>query len=342
MKKKMRIQPVIAFFLLLSGIISLTGCKSGVQDVVTNQYENKNGLIQNYAGKPEKQKIEYLSESIGQYMYYLLLVKDEKEFKRQVTSLKENFLVEEEGKLFIKWQVTKSTVVNASIDDFRIIESLRKASSEFNEPSYVTLADQLEETILSTQLTDGLIVDFYDWKLKKKTTDIHLSYLNDKIIKENKALDSMLYKKIIMESPDPNSPFFNEIYDVEKKSYQTANEKTVNMIDQFLIAVNYIKRTNQRPEKFDKWLKKEWNEESKLAGGYNKLNLSPAVTYESSAVYSMAILYFMTTNEMEYVEQIHTVLMKQPPFSSAADYSEIHFFDYMWAKTSDWKYINKE
>ena len=338
----MRIQLLIVFFLLLSGIINLTGCKSGVQDVVTNQYENKNGLIQNYAGKPEKKKIEYLSESIGQYLYYLLLVKDEKEFERQVTSLKENFLVKEDGELFIKWRVTKSTVVNASIDDFRIIESLRKASSEFNEPRYLTLADQLEETILSTQLTDGLIVDFYDWKLKKKTDDIHLSYLNDKIIKGNKALDSTLYQKIIMESPDPNNPFFNEIYDVKKESYQTANEETVNMIDQFLIAVNYIKLTNQRPEKFDQWLKKEWDEESKLAGGYNKSTLSPSVTYESSAVYSMAILYFMTTNEMEYVEQIHTILLKQSPFSSDANYEDIHFFDYMWAKTSNWKYINKE
>lgn len=341
MKIKIKIQPIIVLFLLLSGIISLTSCKSGVQKVVTNQYENKEGLIQNYAGKPEKQKIEYLSESIGQYMYYLVLVKDEKEFERQVTSLKEHFLVKDDGDLFIKWKVTKKTVVNASIDDFRIIESLKKASSEFNEPSYLTLADQLENTILSTQLTDGLIVDFYDWKQKKKTNELHLSYLNDKMIKENKALDSVLYQKIITESSDLNSPFFNEVYNVEKKNYQTANEETVNMIDQFLIAINYIKLTNQLPEKFDQWLKNEWDEERKLAGGYNKQTLSPSVMYESSAVYSMAILYFMTTREMEYVEQIYTVLIKQPPFSSNVNYSEIHFFDYMWTKTSDWIYINK-
>lgn len=341
MKNKKNFNSVFAFLLVLSGIISLSGCKIGVQEVVTNQYENKNGLIQNYAGDPKKQNIEYLSESIGQYMVYLLLVKDEKEFNHQVTSLNEHFIVEKDGQVFIKWKATKSIVANASIDDFRIIESLKKASKAFNEPSYLTLADQLEKTILSTQLTNGLVVDFYDWKLKEKTTSIHLSYLNNQIIKENKALDGTLYQKIIVESPGSDSPFFNEVYDVDEKNYQTTNDESVNMIDQLLIAINYVKLTNQLPKNFDRWLRSEWNGEKKLAGGYNKKTLSPSVSYESSAVYSLAVLYFMTIKETEYATQLHTTVMKHSLFDSKANYSNIHFFDYMWAKTSDWKYENE-
>lgn len=338
MKSKMRIQSLSIFFLLLSVIIILSSCKVGVQEVVREHYENNKGLIQNYGGSKSKQKREYLSESIGQYMYYLVLIKDEKTFSSQVDSLKEHFIVTEGDQLFIKWRVTKSTVVNASIDDFRIIESLKKASKEFNEPSYLVLANKLEETIISTQLTDGLVVDFYDWKLKKKTSEIHLSYLNDTVIKGNKALDTELYQKIVADSLDTNSPYFNEVYDVEKKTYETANKETVNLIDQFLIAINYIKMTNKIPREFDQWLRDEWTSEQKLAGGYNKQTLSPSVEYESSAVYSMAILYFITVNEPEYAKQVHEILMEQPPFSSEANYEEIHFFDYMWAKTSDWEY----
>ncbi|WP_313468844.1 hypothetical protein, partial [Carnobacterium sp.] len=66
-----------------------------------------------------------------------------------------------------------------------------------------------------------------------------------------------------------------------------------------------------------------------------RTDFTPAVAYESSAVYALATLYFKLIHEEAYAEQLHQVLLKQSPFDKNADYSTIHFFDYMWAKTVD-------
>ena len=306
--------------------------KSGVQEVIENNYKNGNDLIKNYA---QNDQIEYLSESTGQYLYYLLLVEDEKEFKQQVDSLKNNFIVKRSDGTYIKWITSDQSSTNASVDDFRIIEVLRKGGKYFQEPDYVTLANELEETLNSKQLTDGLIVDFYDWKLQKKSTTVHLSYINDQVIKENSVVNPADYQNLLTRSINSQSPFFKEIYIVDKRSYLSADKKAVNMIDQLMIAIQYLKFIDRVPPEFDQWLKEEWDTNGKLFGGYIKSDLTPAVSYESSAVYALAFLYFKQANNDDYADQIYTKLLIQPSFDENPDYSKIHFFDYIWTETAD-------
>lgn len=330
---KKRFYLILILILLISSLFALNFYqKIGVQEVVNNKYENDKGLIKNYA---KNGKVQYLSESIGQYLYYLLLVKDEKEFKQQVAVLKKNFLVKQVDGTFIQWVATNQTTTNASVDDFRIIAVLRKASEQFQEPAYRTLAMELEETLISKQLTDGLIADFYDWELQKKAAVLHLSYIDDQIIKENSEVNKAEYQKVLMESVDSDTPFFKEIYTLEEHTYQLADKKTVNQIDQLMIAIQYVKVTNQIPAQFDQWLKEEWDTNGKFFGGYFRTDFSSAVPYESSAVYALATLYFKLSHEEDYAEQLYQVLLKQSPFDKKADYTTIHFFDYIWAKTVD-------
>ena len=112
------------------------------------------------------------------------------------------------------------------------------------------------------------------------------------------------------------------------------------MIDQLLIALNYIEITNQIPTEFDVWLKKEWSENKKIVGQYNRQTLNPFVEYESSAVYSLATEYFIAAKEFDFAKEVHVLLLKQPPFEKVPTYSEIHFFDYILSKTANWIYMN--
>lgn len=145
---------MILLVILLITILTLLFSynKREVQEVIENNYKNDDNLIKNYA---KNDQIEYLSESTGQYLYYLLLVKDEKEFKQQVDSLKNNFIIKKSDGTYIKWTTSNQTTTNASVDDFRIIEVLKKGGKYFQEPEYLTLANELEETLDSKQLTDG-------------------------------------------------------------------------------------------------------------------------------------------------------------------------------------------
>ncbi|ALV22016.1 hypothetical protein [Carnobacterium antarcticum] len=336
--KKKRVYVILLIVLLMSCLLALGfQRKIGVQQVVDNNYKTNKDLIKNYA---KESNTQYLSESIGQYLYYLLLAEDEKEFKQQVDSLRKNFLAKQPNGTFIKWVATAETTTNASVDDFRIIEVLRKASTRFQDSSYLKLADELEEALNSNQLTDGVLVDFYDWNVQKKTNTLHLSYINHQIIKENTAVDKAAYQKIVIESSKLETPFFKEIYDVEKQVYLSADKGTVNMIDQLMIAIQYIHFTEQIPKAFDQWLKEEWDTKGKLFGGYLKEDLAPAVPYESSAVYALAILYFNLSHEETYVNELQSILLNQPSFDKNADYSTIHFFDYMWSETVNLLYKN--
>lgn len=298
--------------------------------MVSTEYMDENERIKSYG---KDQDIQYLSESIGQYMAYLLLLEDHDEFKRQVEVLAENFLVTKEKQLFIKWQLTEGTETNASVDDLRIIEALYEGGELFHESSYIELADKLLQTLEKTQAVNGLLVDFYDWELDKATSTMHLSYINSNVLQRLASFNIEAYQQIVEGAVD--APFFYERYDVEKQEYQAADTKTVNLIDQFLIAIQYWEITGKVPSVFDEWVKQELDSKGKLFGVYQKGSLEPAVTYESSAVYALGVIYFLKTDDQSYADLFHQLLLKQPPFEMKPDYTTIHFFDYIYARSAD-------
>ena len=131
------------------------------------------------------------------------------------------------------------------------------------------------------------------------------------------------------------SPFFHEIYDLRAMDFRDADPQTVNMIDQLLIAIQYHKITGKVPSSFNSWIEEELTSEGKLYGRYNKRTLEPQADYESSSVYALALLYFNEIGDHRHSKLAHQLLLKQLPFSNSPDYSTIHFFDFINAKTAD-------
>lgn len=305
--------------------------EDSVSKTVNENYTIENGSIKNY-GRTEE--ISVLSESIGQYMEYLLLVKDGKQFHTQMELLQEHFLVEKNDAVFIKWQLEEHTSTNAAVDDLRIIKVLKQASHTFEDPEYGILADKLEKSLLLYQSEDGVLTDFFDWKMHEKSPLIHLSYIDMDAFKDIAEIDQDFYRDLLKNAALKETPFFKEIWHTEEKNYGEADPNEVNLIDQLLIAGQYVKGKEKIPENFDEWIKKEWDTKGKLFGKYQKSSALPSVSYESSAVYALAVQYFMLTEQEQYAAELQKELLKQLPFTEHDSFSTIHFFDYILAQIS--------
>lgn len=317
----------------LCGLVFLAGIVWGlnverVQETVKQNYGNKNGLIKNYGCT---QDTLILSESIGQYLEYLLLTKDETSFHEQTQLLENYYLVTEKDATFIKWQLGDQIFTNASVDDLRIIKTLKEAGQVFQQIEYKVLAKKLEKSLLTHQLKDGMLTDFYDWYYQQNSSFIHLSYIDFDAFKGIPEIDQDAYIRMLEQSVPEDSPFFQEIWDTEDKTYEEANKKEVDLIDQLLIAIQYAKGVEEIPESFDNWIKKEWQIESKLYGRYQKDGEIPSVSYESSAVYALTVQYFWVTGQNDLADIIAKKLVDQPPFTTKDSFSSVHFFDYILA-----------
>ena len=311
---------LITFIIFLIGTFAT--CWSEKEDEsaqrhTNKQYMNEEQLIHAYPNNPNSQ---YLSESIGLYMNYLLLKDDEKEFNKQVAGLKEHFLEKSNRGLYIRWVVKEETDVNALIDDVRIIHALQTGAVQFDQSSYRDLADKLMKVIESEQLIDGIYTDFIDGKTDIPAQRITLSYLTPDFFNVLENTDSS--KRILM-SLNKDELFFPEYYDIKTQSYVKSPE--VHMIDQLLIALNRHSVGQPSPT-FQKWIIKEWRKKGKLFGQYRRNTGNPSVPYESLSVYAYAFMYFQKigkTDLAKEVQQQADSLVKQGILKEA------HFFDYI-------------
>ncbi len=301
-----------AALLILTLTIGGCGVKT-VQEEVNEKYINSKGTIHAY---PLDETSEYLSESIGLYMEYLVVVKDEKSFESQYEKLKEYFLVEQDNEMFLRWILYPETSVNALIDDVRIITALNKASKLFNNPEYSKAAEKLEITILKTQKSDGFIVDYYDWSLQLPGERITLSYLIEDYLITNKT-------NKLLENVDQTETFFPEYYDVKEHSYM--KNKEVHLIDQLLIAINR-QDIGLRSTIFEKWIINEWKTNGVVFGRYNRETEKASVTYESLSVYYYLNLYFNKINEAVLASEVIDHANK---IATTSTLEKAHFFDYI-------------
>lgn len=300
------------FLLIMLLIIGGCGVKT-VQQTVEEKYTNDDGNIHAY---PLDESSQYLSESIGLYMQYLVLIEDEKSFEIQVDRLKKDFLVEQADLVFLRWLLTEETTVNALIDDVRIIASLTEASELFHEPAYKRLASQLETTISSVQQSDGILVDFFDWTLQKPAERITLSYLIDDYSSSNGT-------KQLLRDLDEKATFFPEYYDVKGQNF--VENKEVHLIDQLLIAINR-EDIGLASKTFESWIISEWRSSGRIFGRYNRETEKASVSYESLAVYYYLNLYFTKIKEPVLANE---AIEHAKKIATESTLTGAHFFDYI-------------
>jgi len=304
----------IKYIGLLILLLTIGGCGvDTVQQTVKKKYTNSEGNIHAY---PLDENSQYLSESIGLYMEYLVLVEDKKTFEKQVDRLRSDYLVKQDDLVFVRWLLYEDATVNALIDDVRIIASLNKASELFDQPAYKELAAQLEKTISSVQQSNGIHVDYYDWTFQMPAERITLSYLIKDYSAPNKT-------KQLLINLDETAVFFPEYYDVKEQKY--IESKEVHLVDQLLIAINQ-EDIGHSTDTFGNWVINEWASKGKLFGRYDRETQEATVAYESLAVYYYLNLYFAKIKEPVLAKEVMQQAEKMATENTLAD---THFFDYI-------------
>lgn len=290
----------------------VNGQGTSVQETVDAHYVNDEGVIHAY---PDNRNSEYLSESLGLYLEYLLKVEDEDNFAEQVAILKDRFLVEAGGQVFIPWRLYEEANVNALIDDVRIASALESAAELFAEPAYQELSLQIVSAIEARQHQQGIAVDYYDWSYQLAGNRLTLSYLIGEM--------TVLPESFAMLEMDETEVFFPEYYDFDEKQYVKSDE--VHMIDQLLIAVNRFDQ-GLGSSGFESWLIEEWVNQGQVAGRYDRGTGKPTVEYESLAVYYYLWQYFERLGQSELAEQ---AVQRAESLAGEELPGDLHFFDFI-------------
>lgn len=297
MKKKLI--AVILIVVLIGGLIVFM---TRQQDPVIKQVETgymKEGLIRAY----DLEDAQYLSESLGQYMVYLLEIGDAKRFAEQVDVLRQKFLVTSKEGDLVKWELTPNTSTNAIVDDFRISNALDDAAKRFDAPDYQQLSRRIDAGILTHMKVSGVPVDFYDWKLDLKTNELHLNYLDAKALKRVKLVDPILQ---VLQAAPRSGPFFHEIYLPKEKRYKTADDKEINMIDQALIAIVSEELTGEPDQEFYQFIDEEMKK-GKLYTRYDRSTAAPRSDDESSSVYALLLPYVSKDIQLKMIKRLDQI-----------------------------------
>jgi len=281
---------------------------------VEQNYMSKNGIVLNYKNAEYPQ---YLSESIGLYMQYLLEIRDKARFRDQVEILLEHFSVFQDEHLFIKWELGENTTVGAVIDDLRIAWVLNSASQVFEEKLYMELSDKIISTVKDTMIINGRLVDFFDWHYNIAKDQLFLSYY---IIE---AMDT--FPDYVFEPLETliAAPFFDELY-IEGE-FMKASPDEVNMIDQSLIALAYFKRTGHVEPNFQQFLEERLHEDGIIFARYRRDTLERVNDNQSPATYAFLLEYFTITYQESHAATIRKLLKAMD--TSNAEIT--HFFDFI-------------
>ncbi|WP_404334254.1 hypothetical protein [Planococcus rifietoensis] len=290
----------------------VNGQGTTVQETIDSHYVNDEGVIHAY---PDNRDSEYLSESLGLYLEYLLQVEDEESFAEQAAILKDRFLIEAGNQVFIPWRLYEEANVNALIDDVRIAAALEGAAEQFAEPAYLKLSQQIVSAIEDRQHQQGTAVDYYDWSYQLAGNRLTLSYLIEEM--------TVLPESFTMLDTGESEVFFPEFYDFDEEKYVKSGE--VHMIDQLLIAVNRFDQDIESPE-FESWLTEEWVNQGQLAGRYDRETGKPTVDYESLAVYYYLWQYFERIEQAEFAKQ---VVQRAESLAGEELPGDLHFFDFI-------------
>jgi hypothetical protein len=337
-KYRIYLYPITLGFLIITLILLVNNNKPPDKINIINQhYLTNNNLVKNYGRSND---LEFLSESIGLYLEYLLLIENEKEFNKIFKVFESEFLLKKDGLFHIKWRLEDYQSTNALIDDLRIIRVLKEASVIFDNSNFLKIANELSKSLTFTQIKDEYFTDFYDWNYKQHAVELHLSYIDtEALTQSSQNIDFQLLQQ---KGNDETSPFFLEILHIQKNKYEPANPLTVNMIDQMLIAIQVLKITDQPPIKFNQWLKSELLNNKKIYGQYKRDSLVPLDFNESSAVYSLITLYFLEQKDQQLAKKSYELLRRQLPLQKDPNYEGIHFFDFIHSVIADYKYKNQK
>ncbi|ARF13720.1 glycosyl hydrolase family 8 [Sporosarcina ureae] len=256
-----------------------------------------------------ERKNEYLSETVGLWMEYLLVKDDSKQFKQQVRVLEKYFLTKN---YLVVWELKKGKAANsnASIDDLRIMNALFEAGEKWNKPAHTALAKRMADGLRIYQLNEEYLIDYIDLKSKEQGSVITLSYIIPDAfdrLKQRGYISATVYDNtfnLLTEMPHSAKGFFPKSFDVQTKHF--TYDKKVNLIDQYYIGYHRAQWNGDVTELLE-FTKREMSKpHGRLYGVYDLKEGKPFADYEAPSIYALAILMCLELEEVELAKQLFT------------------------------------
>lgn len=256
---------------------------------------------------------ETLSESLGLWMLYAVEKGDQSLFAQNVEVLKAYDY--QDG--WIAWKAggenETPVATNALVDDLRIAEALYMAGEKWGDETYIQLANEVGQSIVKNQSREGLLVDFYDRHYKVASDSLTLSYLNAaavQLMEKHQQVSKELSNQVhsFLNTLPTQNGFFPFSYQLGSKEYVYHQE--VNLIDQLYIGYHRAQVGISSPELWT-FLKDEFARNGLLYGRYDASTKKPLVTYESPAVYSLAILTASELKDYTFARDLYERMVRQ-------------------------------
>ncbi|MMZ61251.1 hypothetical protein D1872_233880 [compost metagenome] len=158
---------------------------------------------------------------------------------------------------------------------------------------------------------NGYFVDFHDFNLNLSTSTLSLVYVDIsslQLMRDHQLIDEAAYDQyvdLLLYMPKEGA-FFPKTFDVESMNY--AFEDDVNLIDQIIIGI-HLAKMGEEPKELLSFLKKEFKQQKKWYGRYNRLTQKPTVTYESPAVYGLGIILALQCDDRAFAKQLSAKML---------------------------------
>ncbi|MGN7469307.1 glycosyl hydrolase [Brevibacillus sp. SAFN-007a] len=292
---------------------------SPTETFIVEQMTNPNGTLATYLQDAPAAHAdivsgrEALSESLGLWMQYALAGEDQKLFDKSYQVLKTYFL---SPQAYVYWKLSADgrshVTTNALGDDLRIVDALWQAADTWGQTEYRQTATAVTETLLASSIQDGYLVDFHDFGKKESPHTLSLAYVDMSALKRMAAhgmIDAPMYNRyrdLLLNLPD-DGLFYPKIFHIEKQLYKY--DDSINLIDQLIVALHRAE-IGGKSEALIAFLKKEFAERKQLPGRYDRLSRTAAVSYESPAVYGLAILLALKLDDPEWARQLQERMLK--------------------------------
>lgn len=354
---------------MLFVIMILVGCKEQPKTLAdqegfletkellaTESFIRNNLLLENKTIRTNltDRKDEYLSESIGLWMEYLLLKNDWKSFDEQVDTVMTYFLTKDN---LVIWKIkgNERAPANAFIDDLRIMNALYRAGEQWNYTRYTSLANEIANAISKYQNNDDFMVDYLNLTDKAQANNVTLSYIMPKGLEEMRKyrqLSVKAYEKtkeLLLNAPIIQGYWFPKVYHIPTEEYTYDLE--VNLIDQFYIGYHRA-QWGMDVSKLLEFAKRSFKKGNhKLFGRYHQETKLPVVSYESTAVYALAILMCLELGENEFAKELYMQMKTMQDSDEKSIYyggyievnsQETHAFDNLLALLAERKGLDDE
>lgn len=331
----------LLFLTLVSCLFFIVGCEQNKSPI--QPYSKTAKFIDNYLIDEQgnlqtdltENKRLYLSESVGFWLHYLLLINDEENFNKQVQIVEEQFLLPNG---LISWQIQDGTAsqTNALIDDFRIMTALNKATELWNNNQYKKLASKMGDGMIRNQMQGRYFRDFFDGTVANDF--ITLSYLDPialTILQKQRKISDVQFEanlQLVKEAPTQNG-WFAQRYNLTNHTFEY--DAVVNLIDQYYVGYHRA-LLGENSNQLVNFTRQQLQEKGKIFGRMNATTQQNDVDYESPSVYALAYLMMKELGEdslaQQLLAQMHTLQVSHLESEFYGGYidtthRQTHFFD---------------